>query len=1478
MRYLVLGPLQVRDGGPVPLGGLRQRLVLGVLLSRANQDLTTDWLVDAVWGDAAPRTARKTLQAYVARLRHALGPELESTEAGYRLRVADRDLDAAVFEQQATLGHRLLADDPASAATQLRAALGLWRGLPFGELGERPVLVPEVERLRERRLEALADRVDADLACGRGPGLVGELEGLVAEHPTRERFRGQLMLGLYRAGRPADAEAAYQAARRSLAEQLGLDPCVDLVRLHERIVRQDPSLGPIVAEASAPEPTAARNPYKGLRPFAQADSGDFFGRGDLIEAILDRLNATSLVTVVGASGSGKSSVVLAGVVPRLDSTLEGRPWVVATMTPGRHPFQAMRAAIGDATTADAVDLDLRGDDLDLVRVAAHVADEDCRLLLVVDQLEELLHQASPDESDRFLRNLTEAALDPAAQVTVLTTLRADYLDRMLEACPDGGVLTGGLVPVVPLTPTELAEASVEPAAAVGACLEPELLTELVADVADQPGALPLFQYALTEVFDGRSSYVLTRAVYQDLGGLRGAVARRADELFAAFEVSQRAAARQVFLRLATVAPDAEPTRRRARLSELESLGLDPGDLHTVLDVFDTARLLTFDRSPERGEPTVEVAHEALLREWPRLRMWLETAADDLALHRALAAEVSEWEDSGRDPDFLITGSRLDLYEAWPTPGALEPTGPEQEFLHHSRVRRDVQAASRRTAARRLRMLLVVACIAALISTGLAVFAVERGQATAASERESRSRELANAAAAAVETDPELAILLALESIDVTRSQGEAALREAETALHNAVNAHRVMSTARGEWSAAFTPDGLLLVGGASPALIDAETGEIVHPLDPLPDGSEAKSVAVSPDGRLLATGTDGRGRIHLYDSDGVLVRELSSPRYGTAHGEAVTAMAFSPDSTLLASVSPRSAGLTVWDTATGEYLFSDGRAQLPPDLCCPAVTPVFSPDGSRLAVTVGNEIRILALTTREWRPPMVDEEQPATPDPRLGLLTGLEVVDESSPAMSSPPLGLPSAPTVAFLPDGTTLVRVSSDGTITFWDVEGGEVVSSTDAGSGPLWAVALSPDGSRLLTGGQTGDVLLWEVDGPRVLNPVALSALRSAVMSISFDTSGEMAAAVGFDESVVVWDVTPSGRGEVATWPAAGPAVFGPEGAQIASVAAPGTDVVLMSTADWQAQRTITDVGGTFENPAPESEGRGLVTELAFEPKGAFLATAVTDTPESREVAPYREVALWDPATGARLADLGWYYYPAGPMDVSDDGSLLSISTRAATPVRVWNTRTETVDMMPELPEPGRIGLTAALSPDGALVAVQSSMEVEPNVQLWSVEPTEKIAETVHRAFLRGAVDFSPDGASLVTGGADGVVRLWQTPGLEPVLAMEGHTGPIQDAKFTEDGARVATSSEDGTVRLWDAEAGELQVTLVGHQGFADIDISPDGRYLVSADGTTARVWALDLDELVRIAESRLTRSLTEAECVSYHVETCPTQGGPD
>ena len=754
MDFRLLGPLEVRRADRiVPLGGYRQRFVLGVLLLHAEQAVSTDRLVDAVWGEEPPRTARKTLQVYISRLRQLLGPEtITSTPNGYVLHAKPDSLDVHRFESLAAEGRRLVASDPAAAAGSFRRALALWRGMPWGELGYEEAIRPEAQRLRELRLSVLEDRVSADLESGRAPGLIGELEGLIAEHPLREQFRYQLMLALYRSGRQAEALRLYSETSRILGEELGIDPSRALQDLEEKILLQDPSIDGLGEITVIEDWVGARNPYKGLRSFTEQDVQDYFGRNDLVDELLGRVQTQSFVAVVGASGSGKSSAVLAGLLPRLQTTetREGSDWLVLTMVPGRHPFDELQAAVrlslgGDAPSFSPV---VPADNFTLLRSVQHAAGNDeTRTLLFIDQFEELFNQVA-DDSERklFLRNLAEAAEDPHSQLTVLITLRADYFARALSEFSIGPLIDAGLVNVLPLVPADLEAAAARPAEQVGAHVEPELLAELVADMTDQPGSLPLFQYVLTQLFDERTGLVLTRSVYRRLGGLRGALARRAEDVYQTLDENKQAATRQILLRMVTVGEDQEQNRRRVARDELEAAAVDPGVVHVVLDAFDEARLLTFDRSPVTGRATVEVAHEALFREWPRLRGWLDETRDDLRLHRALVSEVDAWESSGRDPDYLLIGSRLDLHAN--RNSAIELTGPEQDFISASIDRREDERSAEegrqqqelrieRQAARRLRWLVAVVSVAAMVATALSVFATNRSNEASASQREAR---------------------------------------------------------------------------------------------------------------------------------------------------------------------------------------------------------------------------------------------------------------------------------------------------------------------------------------------------------------------------------------------------------------------------------------------------------------------------------------------------------------------------------------------------------------------------------------------------------------------------------------------------------------------------------------------------------------------------------------------------------------------
>jgi DNA-binding SARP family transcriptional activator/ABC-type glycerol-3-phosphate transport system substrate-binding protein len=814
----VLGSLQVSYGDDdVALGGRRQRLVLALLLQEVDRAVSVDRLIDGVWGEAPPETSRKTLQVYVSRLRKVLGDDvvIDATSSGYALHAAHESMDSVRFAGLVEEGRRFLQQGDAPAATAvLREALGLWRGVPWGDLADAPALRSDVTRLTEMRLAAVELRIEADLSLGRAATLIGELEELANGNPLRERLRALLMTALYLTGRQAEALRAFDDTRRLLAEELGIEPSVELQRLHQRVLRQDETLScaPDEPPVQPRRPTETNNPYKGLRPFTENDAGEFFGRRALVQELVAAVAAHPLVTVVGPSGSGKSSVVRAGLVPALRAgRLPGSEgWIIATLVPGPHPFEELEAALLRAAPDGPAALreQMRGDDLDLLRSVLRVLpDEDAHLVVVIDQFEELFLLVEDDAvRERFLRNLVEAVEDPHSRLTVVALVRVDFLDRPMGHPRLGELVVEGMVSVLPLTPLELERACVSPAAEVGVLVEPGLAAELVTDVAEHPGALPLFQYALTELFEARSGETLTVEGYRRLGGLQGALARRAEATWAELGPHEQRIARQVFLRLVTIGEGSEDTRRRARRVELQRLETTGTAVSSVLDRFGRARLLLFDRDAASGQPTVEVAHEALLREWPRLRGWVESARDELRLRRSLEAAMREWEQAGRDPDYLLTGNRLELVVSWQDESTIELTHDEAEFVRSSVERHDHEAATEqarqqheieleRRSVRRLRILVGVLAVAALMATALTVFALDQGREATQARDEAlvaaqltRVRELTATAVANRYVDPQLSLLLTLHAANIDRLTGQPIAADTIAAMHWALQA------------------------------------------------------------------------------------------------------------------------------------------------------------------------------------------------------------------------------------------------------------------------------------------------------------------------------------------------------------------------------------------------------------------------------------------------------------------------------------------------------------------------------------------------------------------------------------------------------------------------------------------------------------------------------------------------------------------
>ena len=725
----------------LPIGSPKQRVLLALLVINANQVLSADRIVDELLGDEAPESGAKTVAWHVSKLRDMLEPGrragdhggiLLTERGGYVLRTELDHIDTVRCERVATEARGLMHDDPHAAEVKLREALLLCRCPPLADLAYEPFAQLEIRRLDELRLRILEDRLEVDLMLGRHDLVIGELEGLSAEHPLRERFRGQLMLALYRSDRQAEALRTYQEGRRILAEELGIDPSPVLQQLEQQILQQDPNIQYVRLR---PADTTVRNPYKGLRHFGECEAADFFGRESLTTRLVQRMtratDAERLFFVVGPSGSGKSSVVRAGAVPGSER------WHVSVMLPGSRPLEQLAAGLlrvasdPPPSLLDQLEQNAHGLDHAVMRI---LPDDDSTLVLVIDQFEELISLVTDDAvRNHFLDSLLTAVSGEHSSLLVVCTLRADFLRPQLSYPDFGELVRAGLEEVTPLTRNELETAIRRPAEEAGVQLERGLATEIASDVMNQPGALPLLQYTLTELFDGSDGRVLTHSTYSSIGGVLGALGRRSDDVYEGLDAKSRVAARRMFLRLVTLGEGTVDARHRVPHAELESVVGDRDLLDTVVEAFGRSRLLTFDRDQTTGEPTVELAHEALLSKWHRLARWVDEGREDIRKRRHFSEVAEDWARAGHTVEGLLSGSRLEQFESWAFATDLWLSDAERAFLNASlaeRHRNEQEAIERaeheqhlgRRAKTRLRILAGVLAVATGFAVALALAA------------------------------------------------------------------------------------------------------------------------------------------------------------------------------------------------------------------------------------------------------------------------------------------------------------------------------------------------------------------------------------------------------------------------------------------------------------------------------------------------------------------------------------------------------------------------------------------------------------------------------------------------------------------------------------------------------------------------------------------------------------------------------------
>jgi WD40 repeat protein len=1151
------------------------------------------------------------------------------------------------------------------------------------------------------------------------------------------------------------------------------------------------------------DPSIPLNPYKGLRAFEEIDSANFFGRESLIEQMVARLRADEayarFLAVVGPSGSGKSSVVRAGLFPALRRDAAASGWFIADMLPGEQPFQQLAAALLSVARAPVPELlpRLRRSSSALIEIVEELLrNVSGELLLFIDQFEEVFTLAQ-DERERlaFLHLLDTTVRAPQARLRIVVALRADFYDRPLMYEGFGALVQARTQVVLPLTGGEIEQAIVRPANRVGLVVERDLISAVVEDVRDEPGALPLLQYALTEVYERRDGRRLTLAAYQASGGVFGALARRADEVYAGLTPAQQSIARQVMLRLVTLGEGAEDTRRRVRRVELEALGAAARE---VLESFGRYRLLTFDHDAATREPTVEIAHEALIRAWGRLRDWLNSGRDDVRMQRALAGLAVEWQKQRREPGFLLLGARLTQFQEWAAQPTVIMTDDERAFLYASvtaaalreqaeaerrarelRLAQDAAASEKRRAEllRSFVRALTVIGVALLIVTSMAgFFAVQSSQnATEAERRANIAQAIALAAQADVElrgTQPDRATLLALEALESYpyTLQGERALTEA--VLSNRLQ--RVWVTESGAVNAvALSRDGLAAAGmqDGSIQVWDVGSGEarftLAAPMLTTASDHGVTALDFSPDGRLLlSAGRDGSVRMWSAADQRVLWLET--------HVSVVTSAAFNEDGSQIASVSTDGTlHLRAADTGALLLRIVDERLR-------GARSLAFSPNGRQVVAISFDRVRIWDMVVGEARLTLVhpggdinavdyspDGRQIVTANAdntlsvwRLGSLDPnavLTLTGHTAPATS-----------VHYSDNGRYLVSAGDDNTARVWNATTGGLLYTLAGHSGSVRSALFSYDGSTIMTGSFDGTARLWSTrigfDGQAVAGHGRL------VNAVAFSPDGALIASGGYDRMVRLWDVATGV--EVRTirqgdW--VNTLTFSPDGRWLISGGRDGIVYI------WEA--------ATGDLVREYAEHNGIIDAVAIHPQGRLIASAGTD----------RAIRIWEADTGATWMVYAQHTAGISSLAFSPNGDELASASFDST-IRIWDVQTGASRLTLSGHEGGVTSL--AYSPDGRSLV---SGGVDTRVRLWNSADGALIALLIGHGDSVSAVSFSPNSARVVSASDDSTIRVWDLASRQPVVIFSGLTQPVQDAAVRGDGRRIAAGYRDGSVRIW-------------------------------------------------------------------------------
>jgi WD40 repeat protein len=1207
-------------------------------------------------------------------------------------------------------------------------------------------------------------------------------------------------------------------------------------------------------------------PYRGLLHFREEDAPFFFGREAAIDKLMDAVQRQPFVAVVGASGSGKSSVVFAGLVPRLRSD---RPtaWETITLVPTDQPLKALARALVPSLEptmgkvdrlAEATKLaeHLRSGAISLNDIVERILEMQSgtdRVLIVVDQFEELYTLTSDEEARRrFLNELLAASSGVRSKVNVALTLRGDFVGKALAYRPLSDRFQDAQINLGPMTHEELECAIRKPAEKIQLEFEPGLVRRILNDVGDEPGNLPLLEFVLKELWDKRRGRVLLNEIYDAIGGLQGAVATKADELLRGLSLEEQKILQRVFLRIVRPSESGVDTRRRAAFTELP-----PEGTMLVVKLVNERLLVTNRSGPEQ---TVEVAHEALISNWSTLRAWVNEDREFLLWRERLGALLAEWKRAQERDDDLLRGSLLVEAQKWLDQRSEDLSEQERRLIFLSREmqellaqeekerqKRELEAAhalaeeqkrraelsearerEQQEAARKLRGRAISAAVAAAAAVILLATSVFMWTGAQEQARIAEIRRLAAESSSALAKSPQRSLLLAVEALQAgqvlhgVRVAAEQSLREALAFIGG-----RSLVTGQPKTSAVRTsPSNHWLVTGSDDGTVrlwDLNTTDpAASPVILSGHQSEVTAVGFSPDNHWLVTGSsDNTARLWNLRAE--------DPANGSVvlrgHDGQVTAVGFSPDDRWLVTGSSDKTG-RLWDLSADDPAASSVVLRGHDS----ALTAVgFSPDNHWLVT--GSWDNIVCLSDLSAKDLLATANSNGTTwdlSPNDPLTRSVVLRDHEG-----------GVQVVGFSPDNRWLVTGNWDNTARLWDLSAKNPAASPTilrGHGGPVTAVGFSPDNRWLVTGSDDKTARLWDLSAKNpAASPVVLHGHESGVTAVGFSPNSHWLVTGSYDRTVRLWDLS-------ADDPAANPVVLhGHESAVTAVGFSP--DIRWLVTGSDDRTARLWDLGA--EHPASPIVLRGHesgVTAVGFSSDNHWLVTG-----------------SWDKT--ARLWDLRAKDPAVDPMVLRDHES--GVQAVGFSPDNHWlatgsfDNSARLWDLSAKDPAAGAVvlrghesGVTAVgFSSDNHWLVTGSD---DRTARLWDLSGMEPAASAV---VLRGhesgitAVGFSPNNHWLVTGSWDKTARLWdlrtKDPAFNPVV-LRGHEDRVTAVRFSADNHWLVTGSDDKTARLWDLSAknpAARPVVLRGHEsGVTAVGFTLDNHWLVTgSDDKTARLWDL-------------------------------------